>query len=127
MVTNLPVTVLRAYPKSNIFLILSTARFWRKIYTVLTASYKLYYLALDIVVCLSGVPEKKISRQHRYILLNYNVKYHDISCNCYKRSSLDFFRRSIRQADSIYLLFKLFSLIKAILYENDEVCTFTGC
>ncbi len=34
----------------------------------------LYYLALDIVVCLPGVPEKKISRQHRYILLNYNVK-----------------------------------------------------
>ncbi|MEQ8167802.1 MAG: hypothetical protein ABRQ38_02815, partial [Candidatus Eremiobacterota bacterium] len=33
---------LRAYPKSNIyFFILSTARFWRKIYTVLTASCKL--------------------------------------------------------------------------------------
>jgi len=33
---------LRGYPKSNIyFLILSTARFWRKIYTVLTASCKL--------------------------------------------------------------------------------------
>ncbi len=35
---------------------------------------RLYYLALDIVVCLPGDPEKKISRQHRYILLNYNVK-----------------------------------------------------
>jgi hypothetical protein len=48
-------------------------------------------LTINIVVCLPGDPEKKNITAAQVYLLNYNVKYYDISCNCYKRSSLDFF------------------------------------